>query len=79
MLPEAWTDPHTWEWVNAYNHVKPGDKVYKNGKLLGVAFGVYTRCTATSPGSVQLENMWISGSVAKRPYGWELSEYIHQN
>jgi hypothetical protein len=79
MLPEAWTDPHTWEWVNAYNHVKPGDKVYKNGKLLGVASGVYTRCTATSPGSVQLENMWISGSVAKRPYGWELSEYIHQN
>ncbi len=78
MPIQAWTDPNTWQWVNAYNHVKAGDKVYKNRRLLGVASGWYTRCTATSPGSVQLENMWISGPVAKRPYGWELSEYINQ-
>ena len=72
MSPQAWTDPQTWEWVNAYNNIKPGDKVYKNGRLLGVASGTYARATATSPGSVYLENMWISGPVTKRPYGWEL-------
>ena len=50
MSPIAWA-----EFVNAYNNVKPGDKVFKNDRLLGVAFGTYARCTATSPGSVQLE------------------------
>jgi hypothetical protein len=70
-MSQAWTDPQTWKWVNAYNNVKPGDTVYKNGVLLGVASGTYARCTATSPGSVELENMWVSGDVTKRPYGWE--------
>ena len=67
MAPQAWC-----EWVNAYHHVKPGDKVYKHGTLLGVASGVYARCTADSPGRVHLNNLWISGQVTKRPYGWEL-------
>jgi len=67
MPAQAWG-----KWVNAYNHVKPGDKVYKHGRLLGVASGVYTRCSATSSGRVNLENMWISGDVTRRPYGWEL-------
>ena len=74
MSVQAWTDSKTWQWVNAYNNVQKGDKVYKDGKLLGVASGWYTRCTATSPGSVELENMWISGDVTERPYGWELKE-----
>lgn len=66
MAPQAWP-----EWVNAYNSVKPGDKVYKNGELLGVASGVYARCTATSPGRVCLTHVWISGLVTKKSYGWE--------
>jgi len=33
--------------------------VYEDGKLLGVASGFYTRCTATSPASVELGNIWI--------------------
>lgn len=75
MSPIAWA-----EWVNAYNNVKTGDKIFKNGRLLGVASGTYARCTATSPGSVQLEyrrdhrceNRWVSGQVSKIPDGWEL-------
>jgi hypothetical protein len=69
MVLQAWAEP---VWVNAYNNVKPGDKVYKLGELLGVASGVYTRCTATSPGSVHLDNMWINGPVIKIASGWEL-------
>ena len=60
------------EWVNAYHNVKKGDKVYKDGELLGVASGYTSRCTAHTPGSVQLENIWISGQVTKKTYGWEL-------
>jgi len=54
MPLQAWA-----EWVNAYNFIKPGDNVYEDGKLLGVASGFYTRCTATSPASVELGNIWI--------------------
>ena len=68
-MREAWG----YAWVNAYNNVKKGDKVYKDGKLLGVASGWYARCTATSPGRVQLENVWVCGQVTKKYCGgWEL-------
>ena len=52
---------------NAYNHIKKGEKVYdKDGNLMGVADGCYTRCTATSPGSVCLGGKkFISGNVEK--------------
>ena len=68
MVQEAWK-----EWLNAYNHVKKGEKVYKNGMLLGVASGCYLRPTATSAGSVHLGKFkFISGQVCRTPKGWEM-------
>ena len=70
MVKQAWS-----EWVNAYNHIKTGDKIYKNGVLLGVASGSYLRPTQKSPGRVQLENFtFISGQVRKTPTGWEMEK-----
>lgn len=71
MVKQAWVEL----WVNAYNHVKPGDKIYKNGVLLGVASGSYSRPTHKTPGSVFLKNfISISGQVRKTPTGWEMEK-----
>ena len=61
---------------NAYNYVNSGDTVYnKDGTLLGKANNYKARCTATSPGSVQLENgKWISGDVEKKNNAWYLTK-----
>lgn len=61
---------------NAYNHVKKNEKVYDNNeKLIGVADGVYARCTATSPGTVFLsEKKSVSGTVEKFRDGWKVVE-----
>jgi hypothetical protein len=61
---------------NAYNHVETGDTVYNyNGTLLSKANNYKARCTATSPGSVQLENgKWITGDVEKKNNCWYLTK-----
>ena len=42
-------------------------------KLIGVADGVYARCTATSPGTVFLsEKKSVSGTVEKFRDGWKV-------
>ena len=61
---------------NAYHSVKTGDKIYaEDGTLMGKANSYKARCTATSPGSVQLENgKWISGDVEKKNNEWHLTK-----
>ena len=63
---------------NAYNNVKKGENVYaKDGTFLGKANGVYARCTAKSPGSVQLgdpQKHWISGDVEKKNNNWYITD-----
>lgn len=62
---------------NAYNHIKKNDKVYtETGEFLGTANGYCARCTATSPGSVQVgdsNGYWISGDVEKKNNDWYMT------
>ena len=60
---------------SAYHSINKNEKVLDSDmNYLGRANGYKARCTATSPGSVQLDNnSWISGDVEKKDDYWILT------
>ena len=60
---------------NAYACVKTGDQIYdESGVYLGRASKYKSRCTAKSPGGVELESgQWISGNVENNNGAWYLT------
>ena len=62
--------------VNAYHHIKKDEKVYlTDGTYIGTANGWAARCTATNPGSVQLDTgEWLSGDVEKQNNRWIMTK-----
>ena len=63
---------------NAYNSIKKDEEVYSTkGIYLGKSNGIASRCTATTPGSIQLDSgKWISGDVEKKDGHWILGEKV---
>tara|TARA_Y100000389_G_scaffold132363_1_gene129800 strand:- start:1750 stop:1980 length:231 start_codon:yes stop_codon:yes gene_type:complete len=64
--------------LNAYHNVPDGANIYdKNNNYIGIMNGLRARCTATTPGSIQImlntgEEIWYSGQVCKMYENWNL-------
>ena len=60
---------------SAYHEIKKNQKVFLNdGTYLGTANGWAARCTATKPGSIQLDTgAWISGDVERKNNCWYMT------
>tara|TARA_B110000046_G_C12882617_1_gene350811 strand:- start:446 stop:673 length:228 start_codon:yes stop_codon:yes gene_type:complete len=67
--------------LNAYHNVPDGANIYdKKNNYIGIMNGHRARCTATTPGSIQIrlktnEEIWYSGVVTKMYENWNLVGY----
>jgi hypothetical protein len=71
--------------LNAYNNVPDGANIYdKENNYIGVMNGYRSRCTATSPGGIQIslitdKDIWYEGNVIKMYENWNLVGYKLSN
>lgn len=72
MSKIAWSK----QTFDAYHYIKKNQKVLlPDGTCIGIANGWAARCTATTPGSIQLDTgVWISGDVEKENDYWIMTE-----